>query len=105
MKPKFKDFALPITGRSYQILYDPNCPDVTYDELKLLKLVAEKSVIEKEKLPAKEELEKLLLESNLSSKKIKKICNWYQYQSAQRAGMYYFQHYLKQPSTNNHFLK
>lgn len=47
-------------------------------ERKLLKLVAEKSVIEKEKLPAKEELEKLLTESNLSSKKIKKICNWYQ---------------------------
>jgi len=33
MKPKFKDFALPITGRRYQILFDPNCPDVTYDEL------------------------------------------------------------------------
>jgi len=47
-------------------------------ERKLLKLIAEKSVIEKEKLPAKEELEKLLTESNLSSKKIKKICNCYQ---------------------------
>lgn len=35
MKPKFKDFSLPITGRRYQILYDPDCPAVTYDELKI----------------------------------------------------------------------
>lgn len=35
MKPKYKDFSLPIIGRRYQILYDPDCPDVTYDELKI----------------------------------------------------------------------
>ena len=35
MKPKYKDFNLPIRGRRAQILYDPNCPDVTYEELKV----------------------------------------------------------------------
>lgn len=47
-------------------------------ERKLLKLVADKDIINKEKLLTKEELEKLLSESNLPAKKIKKVCTLYQ---------------------------
>ena len=47
-------------------------------ERKLLKLVADKSVIDLYQLPSKEDLEKLFAESDMQSKKIRKICGYYQ---------------------------
>lgn len=47
-------------------------------ERKLLKLVVDKSVIDKDCLPDREELGKLLEEMKLPEKRIKKLCSWYE---------------------------
>ena len=82
-----KRFVLPeATGAVLFLNKEPKGDEVTNRDIaflkkkerKLLKLVADKSVIGIDQLPSKNELEKLLAESEITGKKIKKICGFYQ---------------------------
>ena len=82
-----KRFVLPEpTGAVLFLNKDPKNDEITNRDItflkkkerKLLKLVADKSVISIDLLPSKDDLEKLLAESDMPGKKIKKICSFYQ---------------------------